>query len=110
MAIYPRVIYKISHDITKRMYIGSTASFKRRITLHMNALRSGRHTVEDMQKDFYEYGDHFTVEIIGEIQNIGESRKEYDFMDKYHSRIRGVGYNYKDNHGIPRKEAVNYVP
>lgn len=110
MAIYPRVIYKITHTVTKRVYIGSTGRFERRIALHMNALRSGRHTVADMQQDYNNYGDHFTVEIVGHIQNISESKKEYEVMDACKSRVRGLGYNYNDNHGIRRKEAVDYVP
>lgn len=98
MAKYPRVVYKITHTVTKRMYIGSTARFEKRISEHMTALRLHRHNVEDMQKDFDEYGDNFTVEILDEIKSIAECKKEYEYMDKFDSCIRGVGYNYKDTH------------
>lgn len=103
MAIYPRVIYMITHNVTKRMYIGSTGQFDKRIKIHLSNLRRGKHSVEDMQKDFDEYGENYTIEVLAEI-NIGDSfRKEYDLMNKYRSRIRGVGYNYKDTKGVPRK-------
>lgn len=108
MGGYPnkqRVIYKITHNVTGRMYIGRTSKFDRRIKLHLSALRSGRHSVEDMQKDFDDFGEDYTIEILDEIK-IGESfRKEYEYMDLYNSRIRGIGYNYKDNHCLPKKEA-----
>lgn len=100
MAIYPRVIYMITHNVTKRMYIGSTGKFNARIKIHLNALRSGRCRIEDMQKDFDMYGEDYTIEILDEIKTIESFRKEYDYMDLYKSRIRGIGYNYLDNHAL----------
>lgn len=100
MAIYPRVIYMITHNVTKRMYIGSTGRINKRIPCHLYKLRSGKHHIEDMQQDFNTYGEDYTIEILDEI-NIGESfRKEYDYMGLYKSRVRGIGYNYKDNHAL----------
>lgn len=107
MAKFPRVIYKITHNVTGRMYIGSTGDYERRISLHFAALRSGRHTVEDMQSDADLYGMDFTVEIIDEIHNFKDFRKEYEFMNRYNSRIRGIGYNYKDNHAKIRTGYIN---
>ena len=98
MAIYPRVIYIITHNVTKRSYIGSSGRFNVRIKRHLEALRSGRHSVEDMQKDFDIYGENFTIKVIGEMNSIVESIKEYDAMREYRTYIRGLGYNYKDNH------------
>lgn len=106
MAIYPRVIYMITHNVTKRMYIGSTGNFNTRMRIHLNALRSGRHSIEDMQKDFDDYGEDYTIEILDEINSSESFRKEYDYMDNYKSRIRGLGYNYKDNHAVSKREAV----
>lgn len=100
MAIYPRVIYMITHNITKRMYIGSTGRLKKRIPIHLYKLRSGKHHIEDMQKDFDLYGEDYTIEILDEIKTGESFRKEYDYMDLYKSRIRGIGYNYKDNHAL----------
>ena len=97
-----RVVYMITHNITKRMYVGSTKNFKLRIRNHLYKLYNGTHPVEDMQKDFDIYGDDYTIEIVGNI-NLLERNLEYETMDKYNSRVRGVGYNYKDNHGIPKK-------
>ena len=106
MAIYPRVVYMITHNVTKRMYIGSTSMFNRRIQLHLNALRSGRHTVEDMQADYNNYGEDYSIEILDKILDKDRFRKEYIYMDLYKSHVRGLGYNYKDNQGIREKEVL----
>lgn len=98
MAIYPRDIYMIRHNVTQRVYIGSSGRLTQRIASHFYALRSGTHHVKDMQKDFDEYGDDFTIEVIGKIEKISENRKEFEAMDRYHSCVRGIGYNYKDPH------------
>lgn len=102
MAMYPRVIYKITHNVTGRSYIGSTENFKKRIKSHMDALRGDRHPVRDMQNDYNEYGDDFSTEILWIVQSPDEQNKEYELMEKYRTRIRGEGYNYRDNHGITR--------
>lgn len=102
MAIYPRVVYMITHNVTKKMYIGSTGRFNRRIRNHFNRLRAGKCPIEDMQKDFDVYGNNYTVKILDEIKSSESFRKEYDYMDLYRSRVRGIGYNYKDNHALPK--------
>ena len=102
MPKFPRVVYMITHNATKRMYIGSTSDLKMRLKIHFNNLRAGRCRIEDMQSDFDKYGEDYTVEILDEIKDIN-SLIEYEYMDLYKSRIRGIGYNYKDNHAIRKK-------
>ena len=102
MAIYPRVIYMITHNVTKRMYIGSTGRLDKRMSIHFSKLRVGKCPIEDMQKDFDVYGNNYTVKILDEIKSSESFRKEYDYMDLYRSRVRGIGYNYKDNHALPK--------
>lgn len=92
----PRSVYLIRHNITGRIYIGSSADVEKRHAHHMYSLRSGTHPVEDMQKDFDEYGDNFTFTVIDEITTQEELSKEYQWMQEFKSNIRGVGYNYKD--------------
>lgn len=95
----------ITHNVTKRMYIGSTGKFDMRIRIHLNKLRSGKCHIEDMQRDFNRYGEDYTIEILDEIKITESFRKEYDYMDLYNSRVRGIGYNYLDNHAL-RKGGV----
>lgn len=96
-------IYKIQHNVTGRMYIGSTKNFEARIAAHLWKLKAGNHPVEDMQEDFNKYGNDYTISIIGEIANNDEKQKEYDEMDKCNSCVRGIGYNYNDTRIATKK-------
>lgn len=93
---YPRKIYAIRHNATDRVYIGSSCNVDRRVHSHLLSLRAHRHPVPDMQKDFDEYGEDFTVTVLDRINGPDEKNKEYEWMDKYQSFVRGIGYNYKD--------------
>lgn len=93
----PRKVYLIRHDVTGRVYIGSSADIETRYMNHMYALRAGNHPVEDMQKDFDEYGEKFTFTVVDEITTMDECEKEYEWMREFKSYVRGVGYNYKDH-------------
>ena len=93
---FPRKVYAIQHNITKRIYIGSSKDVTVRYWTHIYSLRNGTHTVEDMIEDFARYGENFSLFILDEIKDMGERHKEYDWMEKYQSHIRGLGYNYKD--------------
>lgn len=83
--------------MTGRMYIGSSADVETRHMNHLYALRAGKHPIEDMQKDFDEYGENFTFTVLDEIKTLDESEKEYQWMREFKSYVRGVGYNYKDH-------------
>lgn len=91
-----RSVYKITHEVTGRVYIGSSNDPKRRYQAHLCALRNGKHPVEDMQMDFDEFGGAFSFEVIDTISDESENHKEYNHMVACRSNVRGVGYNYKD--------------
>ena len=93
----PRIVYAIQHNVTKKYYIGSSSNVRTRFQHHLACLRRGTHPVEDMQQDFDIYGDDLTLYELEEITNFGERKKEYEWMAKYKSNIRGEGYNYKDH-------------
>ena len=105
--IIPRQVYVIKHNVTNKMYVGSSGKLKDRIANHMYLLRAGNHPVEDMQKDFNEFGEDYTVEILDEINSIDESNKEYEWMNKLQSNIRGTGYNYKDHTAPNSKKKIS---
>lgn len=92
----PRKVYAIQHNVTKRIYIGTSCNVDERYLTHMYALRSNKHNVEDMQDDFNKYGEDYSVFILDDINTYDESIKEYEYMLEYNSHIRGNGYNYKD--------------
>lgn len=102
----PRYVYAIQHNVTKRMYIGSSNNVKKRYFTHIYKLRSGKHHIEDMQSDFNEYGEDYSVFVLDEFVDYGDRRVEYEWMRKYQSHIRGKGYNYKDRAAIAPKNDV----
>lgn len=93
----PTQVYAIRHNPTSKMYIGRSANVEKRVSQHMKMLRSGCHHVEDMQEDFNEFGEDYSVFILDEITKWAERTKEYYWMVKCGTYIRGVGYNYKDH-------------
>ena len=92
----PRKVYAIQHNVTKKIYIGSTKNVDSRYLAHIYDLRAGKHTVEDMQADFDLYGEDYSLFILDEIVEYKDRIKEYEWMHKYNTFTRGIGYNYKD--------------
>ena len=100
----PREIYAIKHNVTKRIYVGSTKYPQKRFASHLSMLRNGKHPVEDMQKDFDEYGEDFTFFILGVIPKFEDRNREYELMMLLESNIRGKGYNYKDHVNFEKRK------
>lgn len=100
----PREIYAIKHNVTKRIYVGSSANPKRRFATHLSTLRNGNHIVEDMQRDFDEYGEDFTFIILGTISKHEDRHREYEVMSFLESNTRGKGYNYKDHVNFEKRK------
>lgn len=94
--ILPRHVYAIQHNVTKRMYIGSSGNVESRYKDHIHMLRKGEHSVEDMQEDFDLHGEDYSLFILEKITEYDKRSHEYDWMRKYKTHIRGIGYNYKD--------------
>lgn len=103
-----RKVYAIQHNVTKRIYIGSTTNVDTRYLAHIGALRAGKHKVEDMQADFNEYGEDYSLFVLDEINEFADRIKEYEWMDRYDTFTRGVGYNYKDH--AKKSRIINNTP
>ena len=106
--IIPRTIYAIQHNVTKKIYIGSTKDVKKRYFSHIYNLRAGQHAIEDMQDDFIEYGEDYSVYELETITDFADRGKEYDWMRKYSTHIRGIGYNYKDKAAKPKPKELQF--
>ena len=102
----PRTIYAIQHNKTKRVYVGSSANVEKRYWQHIHSLRRNEHKVEDMQDDFNEYGEDFSLFLLEEIVSYSERSKEYEWMTKLKSHIRGKGYNYKDGAMVTKRNKL----
>ncbi len=104
----PRYVYAIKHNPTGRIYIGSTCNVKERIRQHMSLLRSGKHHVENMQDDFNQYGEDYSVSVLDRFDTYQDREIEYDWMHKYNTVNPKYGYNNKDVHALltSRKEVM----
>lgn len=94
--IFPRKVYAIQHNKTKRILIGSATDVEKRYRSTIWNLRSGKHKVKDLQDDFIQYGEDFSLYIIDEIKCPKERHKEFEWIEKYETCTRGIGYNYQD--------------
>ncbi len=93
---FPRTIYAIQHNKTGRIYIGSTTNLDSRYRSHMSALRGRRHHNEEMQKDFDEYGEDYSLFVLEVITSYEDRFREYELMKEYGTFDKSVGYNCKD--------------
>lgn len=105
-AEHHKVVYSIKHNVTGKEYIGSSCKPKTRIQHHLSALMRGRHPVEDMQSDFNDYGNDYTISILEKITDYSQKNREYELMESHGSNVRGKGYNYKDVKWKLRKKSV----
>ena len=106
-------IYLIKCNTTGRGYVGRTQKFNQRVKWHFEMLRAGKHSVEEMQKDFDKYGEgSFSFELLDtakpgdcEINNSGNS-KEHKWQEALKTYDIRYGYNYKDTrfHPTARKK------
>ena len=76
---YPRKVYAIRHNVTGRVYIGSSCRVDRRFQQHISDLRCHRHPVEDMQADFDQYGEDFSMTILEHVATNADRNREYLF-------------------------------
>lgn len=113
-----RQIYALQHDATKKIYIGTSQNPVDRYRTHMSLLRNGKHKNEDMQSDYDNVGKEFSLFILEEIDTASRV-KEYEWMRKYKSHVRGRGYNYKDKFAqegytstldVPLKDGLPEMP
>ena len=98
---YPRKVYAIRHNVTNRVYVGSSANVDVRFAAHISALRRGAHPVRSMQEDFNKHGDNYTFTILDTIENISENAKEHEWMKRMRSDVVECGYNYQDQKWKP---------
>lgn len=89
-----RFVYAIQHNVTKRIYIGSSANPKR-IKQHFNALKRGDHQNASMQKDCDDNGFNFTAYLIETFPAHGNSYTERErfWINAFHSDNEQYGYN-----------------
>lgn len=91
-----RYVYLIEHTVTKRKYVGSTGNIELRIKSHINALRRHDHPNAEMQKDYDEYGEHYSFRILDMIPSHEFANRERQWMFRLDSFDKEYGYNFND--------------
>lgn len=102
-----KLIYAIQHDVTKRIYVGSTGS-QMRIAHHMAAIKSGRHSVQLINEDCENHGFKFTTYMLEMIPDDLASSREHYWMNYFDTANPDHGYNYKDY--FARKHDISSFP
>lgn len=84
-------IYKISNNINKKFYIGSTNNFKTRIHDHVYKLKAGKHR-EKFQRSVDKHGiENFTFEILEIL-----IKEELENREQYNERLKEIEQRYLD--------------
>ena len=93
-----KTVYALKHNQTGRIYVGRTVDLMKRIDNHFHQLRHGKHHVELMQSDFNNLGGDYIVYALDSINEFGEEKKEFEWMEKLKTYDKQFGYNYQDPH------------
>lgn len=96
-------IYLLKNEVTKRGYVGRSYRPDYRYMQHINSLKAKRHTNEQMQRDFEDYGEKsFSMEIVESAETFTGKGIEGKWILKMKSFDRRYGYNYKDPFVVTR--------
>lgn len=125
------VVYALMFNPTGKLYIGSSVDVRKRYKQHISKLRNGQHESKELQSDYGEYGEDFSIYILEEIKQ-GRTRvywgtreiskvrsREYEWMKRY--KTTENGYNLQDRqalksielsseNGFPLKEGLPPLP
>lgn len=97
-AEFPRYVYAVQHNITGRIYVGSAKNIADRYKIHLSRLRHGKHENSEMQRDYNEHGENYSVFILAILKRPEENRLEFEWMDKLKTYDPRIGYNQRDPH------------
>jgi hypothetical protein len=79
-------IYCITNKKNGKKYIGQSVDVNKRICTHRSSLSNGYHQVEDLQKDYIEFGsDSFEVVILEEVYNPNELKIRESYWIRQHA-------------------------
>lgn len=89
-----KTIYAIQHNKTKRIYVGCSLHYEKRIREHICHLRNGNHTNIEMQKDYDLFGENYSYFVIEKnVPFHGCFDREKEWMSILKSNCIETGYN-----------------
>ena len=100
---YPRVVYALQHNVTKKIYVGATKDPVKRFFSHLSALERGDHWIPDFQSDYDTYGDDVHFYYLDMILDKSQAIKEFEWQVRLNTLDRETGYNYLDTIGYRHK-------
>ena len=99
-------IYKISNNLNKKIYIGSSKNILARWDSHMKTLNKGNHSCRHLQNFFNKYNDiMFTFEILEECDEKMLFEREQYYLDTI-SPFNSNGFNMARKAGAPQLAAT----
>lgn len=108
----PSGVYLIENKTQNKYYVGSSFDIEKRLSQHFSLLKSGNHTIKDMQDD-YNNGDVFNRHII---KNLNTSVKSYLLEEEARSikeyAKKGILYNtllMDHNHFIDKRILEEFI-
>lgn len=75
-------IYAIQHNITKRIYVGCSRKVESRYVTHIQELRRGKHSSKEMQEDFNNYGEDYSVFILEKLEDGFDKVRAPEFSEE----------------------------
>lgn len=103
-------VYKITNQINKKCYIGSTKDPKKRWQQHKNSSvwESCPSYNYPLQKAMRKYGiDNFSFEILEELKTVEELDQREQYYIKFYNTITPNGYNILEG-GQKNRRAIEY--
>jgi len=85
-------IYKITNQLTGKVYVGQSKNVYRREIEHFTALRCGKHPNKEMQKDWNHNNRGFRFDVIEFVPLSQLNEREKYWIDRLHSMFPN-GYN-----------------
>lgn len=89
-------IYIIINRFNNKVYIGQSVHVATRIKQHFTALRKGRHSNKEMQRDYNTYGRYFDWQLLEIVAVEHLSEREAYWCEKYHALNPKYGYNHQE--------------
>lgn len=92
----PRKVYVIMpFDHDKKIagvYVGSSANLQQRIMNHLNSYSAQQKELHDLMRK-----NGFEVCVVDDIENIGESHLEYDWIEFFKERTHFKVFNFRQD-------------
>ena len=79
-------IYAIQHNVTKKIYVGCSRNVQNRYVTHIQLLRRGNHSSKEMQEDFKQFGEDYSVFILEKLENENEKVRLPEFNNELLTR------------------------